>query len=298
MDIPWDDVRLFLAVAEAKSLSGAARTLRVAQPTVSRRIAELEARLGEPLFVRDVAGAALTSYGERLLAPARNMAQWAAEVDRAAESRETAPSGMVRLTAPPGIAFDVIAPFAASLRSELPAIRLEVLATTRYLDLGRREADLALRFEVREQRDVVNLASVESDVGAFGARAYAESLPKKPRLEDVRWIGWAPPFDELFPNPQLAKAIAGFSPAFASDDYLVQVRAAIAGVGAMFLGRLRHRFAMEVGLVPIDVPFPTIRAKLHLAAGRSALEIPRVRAVAERLAKVLVHTNPRRSGRR
>ena len=288
MDIPWDDVRIFLAVAEARSLSGAARKLRIAQPTISRRLAALEARAGEPLFQRSVSGAALTSYGERLLAPARNMAQWAAEVDRAAESRQTAPSGVVRITAPPGVALDVVAPFAAWLRTKLPQVRLEVLSTVRFLDLGRREADLALRFEAPEQRDVVSLATVESDVGAYASRSYVATLPKKYGLGDVGWIAWAPPLDALLPNPQLAKLIPGFQPVFASDDYIVQLRAAIEGVGAMFLGRIRHRFARDVGLVQLAVDLGRIKAKLHLAAGRSALEIPRVKAVAELLTRELV----------
>jgi DNA-binding transcriptional LysR family regulator len=94
------------------------------------------------------------------------MAQWAAEVDRAADSRETAPSGVVRITAPAGVAFDIVAPFAAWLRTKLPQVRLEVLSTVRFLDLGRREADLALRFEAPEQRDVVSLAIIETDAGA------------------------------------------------------------------------------------------------------------------------------------
>ncbi len=285
MDIPWDDVRIFLAVAEARSLSGAARKLRIAQPTISRRIAALEASTGEPLFERSVSGVTLTSYGERLLAPAKNMAQWAAEVDRAAESRQAAPSGVVRVTAPPGIAFDVLAPFAAWLKKTLPLVELEVLATTRYLDLGRREADLALRFEVREQRDVVTLASLSTPVSAFASSTYAASLPKGYGLADVDWIAWAPPFDELFPNRELAKMIPGFRPAFAADDYLVQLRAAIEGVGAIFLGRLEHRFSKEVGLVPLVLPLPKLEAKLHLAAGRTALEIPRVKIVAELLAR-------------
>ena len=106
MHIPWHDLQVFLAVAEAGSLSAAAKRLRVTQPTVSRRIAELEASVGEALFVRTVDGAAPTSFGERLLEPARRMAEWAAEVDRAAERAETTPRGTVRITAPPGVAFE------------------------------------------------------------------------------------------------------------------------------------------------------------------------------------------------
>lgn len=294
MDIPWDDLRIFLAVAESRSLSAAARRLATSQPTVSRRLAALEARTGEPLFERGVAGATLTAYGERLLEPARNMAQWAAEVDRAAESRETSPRGLVRITAPPGLAFEVVAPLAATLREELPQVQLEVLATTRYLDLGRREADLALRFERQQQRDVVSLAEVESEVAAFANAAYARSLPRGYGAADLRWIAWAPPYQDLFPNPQLAKLVPGFVPAFASDDYLVQVRAAIEGVGAMFLGRLRHRYQRDVGLVELPERFGRMSAKLHLAAGRTALEIPRVKAVADRLAQVLMRPPRRR----
>jgi DNA-binding transcriptional LysR family regulator len=78
MNIPWEDVRLFLAVAEAGSLSAASKRLHTTQPTVSRRLAELEATLGEPLFVRNAQGIALTSFGERLVEPSRRMAEWAA----------------------------------------------------------------------------------------------------------------------------------------------------------------------------------------------------------------------------
>lgn len=287
MDIPWDDVRIFLAVAEARSLSGAARKLQIAQPTISRRIAALEAFTGEPLFQRSVTGVTLTSFGERLLAPARNMEQWAAEVDRAAESRQTAPSGAVRITAPPGVAFDFLAPFAAWLRTKLPLVQLEVVSTVKFLDLGRREADLALRFEAPEQRDVVTLATLETDVAAFAARSYVATLPKGYGVADVAWIGWAPPFEHVMPNPQLAKHIPHFRPAFASDDFLVQLRAAVEGVGAIFLGKIEHRFARDVGLEALAVGLGPMKAKLHLVAGRTALEIPRVKAVAELLAREL-----------
>ena len=74
MDIPWDDLQVFLAVAEERSMSAAAKRIRMGQPTVSRRVAALEHRLGYALFRRSVEGVHLTSAGERLLAPARRMA--------------------------------------------------------------------------------------------------------------------------------------------------------------------------------------------------------------------------------
>ncbi len=290
MDIPWEDVQLFLAVAEAGSLSAAARRLRVAQPTVSRRLAELEARVGEALFSRSVEGAHVTSFGERLLEPARRMAEWAADLTHAAERADAAPRGVVRITAPPGVAFDFLAPFAVWLRTKLPEVRLEVVSTVAYLDLSRREADLALRTQRPRQRDLTVVASLEHEAAPFAAKKYKERLPERPRPADIDWIGWAPPLDHLAPNPQLAALIPGFRPAFASDDFLVQLRAAEAGAGAIFLGRVRHRFSSGSALEEVDVDFGRVQSELHLVCARAALDIPRIRAVAELLRGELERT--------
>lgn len=284
MDISWDDARLFLAVADTGSLSAAARQLRVAQPTVSRRLAELEGALGESLFARGVEGATLTSFGERLLEPARRMAEGAAEFERVAEHRDPTPRGIVRLTAPPGLAFDFVAPFAVALRDKLPEVRLEVIATLRYLDLVRREADLAIRFRTPTQRDLVIVAEYHADIAAFASPSYAAKLPRGYRMADIDWIGWAPPLDQLSPNPELAAAIPGFRPAFASDDFLVQLRAAEAGMGAVVLARAWHRFTRLDLLTELDVDLGPVEGGAFVVTTRSALAIPRVRAVADLLA--------------
>jgi DNA-binding transcriptional LysR family regulator len=298
VDISWEDARIFLAVAESKSLSAAARLLHAAQPTLSRRIAQLEARIGEPLFARSVAGMTLTGPGERMLEPARHMAQWAAELGRAAEERTTAPSGVVRVTAPPGIASDLLAPFAAFLRQALPSLRLEVIANVRYLDVARREADLALRFERPPQRDVVSLADIALAPAAYASPRYAATLKKGYGLQDVRWIAWAPPLDDVSPNPQLKKRIPGFVPAFTSDDFLVQLRAAEAGVGAIVLARPWHRFPSTDGLRALDLDLKVPPARLYLASSRGALDVPRVRAVADLLAAELRIPRARRARQR
>ena len=234
---------------------------------MSRRVAELEATVGEAPFARTSLGVTPTSFGERLLEPARRMAEWSAEADRVAERAEraeTTPRGTVRITAPPGIAFDFVAPFAAWMTARLPDVTLEVISSIAYLDL---------------------------------APAYAETLPKRPPLGEVRWVAWAPPFEHLPPNPELTRAIPGFRPSFASDDFLVPCRAvpcraaprraAEAGLGAIFLGRVEHRLVRAPKLVELDVDVGAIPRTLYLVGARAALEIPRVRAVAELLAAEL-----------
>jgi DNA-binding transcriptional LysR family regulator len=282
MDTRWDDLRLFLAVVEGGSISAAARQLRMTQPTVSRRIAELEHRFSEPLFARGVAGSKLTSFGERLVLPAKQMAESAGELARAAEQTDARPEGTVRVTAAPGVAFEFVVPFAARMRTALPDIVIELISTQQYLDLVRREADLALRMQKPSQKDLVCLAELETEIAAFASPEYVKTLPRRYALTDVAWIGWAPPLDHLSPNRELSKLIPGFRPVFASDDFVMQLRAAEEGMGAIVLGRVEHRLQRRT-LVELDVDLGRYRGGLYLVCARSALSIPRVRAVADQL---------------
>lgn len=286
MNIPWDDVHLFLAIAETGSVSSAAKRLQLGQPTVSRRLAQLEYLLGYPLFRRQPSGASLTSAGERLLAPARKMAEWAGEISRAASSADTSPAGVVRVAAAPGVAFDFVAPFAGWLKQKHPQLRLEVLSSVNYLDLGRGEADLAIRMRAPTSSDLTTVASFTHRNAACATKEYAAKLPKGYGLADVGWIAWAPPYDQLPPNPQLEQMIPGFEPVFTSDNYLIMWRAAESGIGALVRGDVRHRFAAPTALVPLKLdlgPFAT--SELYLVCPKSALDIARVRVVAGLLAE-------------
>jgi DNA-binding transcriptional LysR family regulator len=283
MHIPWEAVELFLAAAEHKSLAKAAKALGVTQPTVSRRLAEIEATIGESLFVRSVEGVTLTSAGERLLGPARTMAEGHGELERVASGNRAEPTGIVHVTAPPGIAYELLAPLAAKLRKTLPGVRLSVEASVRQVDLVRREADLALRASKPATRDLLTLASVEEPVAAFASRSYVKSLPASPSLEDIDWIAWPASRSEVPPNPQLAARVRDFAPAFAADDFLVQLRAAELGTGAIILSAKTSRLAGKSTLVPVPIHLGPIKVGIYLVCARSALGVPRIRAVADLL---------------
>ena len=288
MDISWEDARLFLAVAETGSLSGAARRLKVGQPTVTRRLAALEYGLGATLFRRSVEGASLTAAGERLLLPAKKMAEWAGELQRAAEKNDGQPRGLVRISASPMACFDFLAPFAAFVAQKHPGLRLEVQSSVQLVDLVRGEADLALRNRGPAVPDVVEVASVELENAVFVSKDLRRKLPRRPRFEDLPWIAWAPPYEAVTPNPELQAAIPGFVPAFTADNFLVQYAAALAGAGAMALTGFRHRFRTPNGLVRLNVDLgPHARWTMHLLAAKSALEIPRIRRVADMLVREL-----------
>lgn len=285
--LSWDDVQLFLAIAEGGSLSRAAKKLQTGQPTVSRRLAALEYALGYPLFHRKAEGARLTSAGERLLPAAKKMAEWAGEWARHAASEDSAPRGVVRIAAPPGVAADFLAPFAAWLKTQHPDLSLQVLSSIHYLDLARGEADLALRARPAQTPDLINLIGLEHLNGVMAAPSLAAQLPAQTTLATLPWIVWAPPFEDVTPNPQLAQLIPNFKPVFSSDNYLVQLAALEAGVGVMVFGQVHHPFfPPRRVLLPIDLG-PHGKSQMYLVCARSAYDIPRVRKVAELLVKIL-----------
>ena len=85
----WDDVRFFLEVARAGSLSAAARTLGVGHVTVGRRVALLEKRLGVTLLNRTPDGFAMTSAGQAILQQCTAMESAALDIERAAAGRDS-----------------------------------------------------------------------------------------------------------------------------------------------------------------------------------------------------------------
>jgi DNA-binding transcriptional LysR family regulator len=292
MHISWSDAQTFLAIAEGGSISGGAARLGLGQPTVSRRIAQLENRLGCALFTRSKQGVALTEAGARLVPAAEQMARWASEFARLARGAEAHAEGVVRIAAPPGIAVDLLAPLAGRLRPDHPRLRLEVVAGVEHVDLTRGDADLAIRTRAPGAPELMSLASGTSAVGVFAAPRYVESLVARldrdlastpPALHEIDWITWARPFEHVPPRPMLERAIPDFEPAFASDDYLVLRSAVAAGLGAMVLDGSSGLEGATSGLVAIDLGFSLPPNEFHLVCAKSMQFVPRVRVVADQL---------------
>lgn len=285
MNLKWDDLKLFLAVHENGSLSGAARALNLGQPTLSRRIGELEEAVGEPLFDRQTHGATLTAAGLRLLPAAQGMADWAADAALSVSGESRLPEGKVRIAAPPGIAYDMLAPLAAKLRRTHPDLRLEVLAGIETLNLARGEADLALRTLPPADDGVVCDHQVTSPMGVFVSADYARRLPKRPRLKDLDWVAWAAPYADLRANMELQALLPDFQPAFASNDYVVQLAACKAGAGAMLLPTLLHgRKGDGLCKLPINLG-PNAVGTLYLVCHKRRRQLPKVRLVMDFIAR-------------
>jgi DNA-binding transcriptional LysR family regulator len=140
----WDDLRVFLAVARAEGLTGAAGTLKMDPSTLGRRIARLERSVGAALFVKSPQGYALTDLGAR-------MRETAAEAERHLmraldEGQGTSEqlTGQIRIGAPDGAANFVLPQVVAAIQADNPDLEVQILALPRVVNLSRREADMAI----------------------------------------------------------------------------------------------------------------------------------------------------------
>src|SRR5690606_27824673 len=131
----WDDVRIFLAVARAGQILGAARRLDLNHATVSRRVAALEKSLGAKLFRRLTTGSELTAEGQRFLVVAERVEadMIAARADIAGENDEV--SGTVRIGAPDGFGVAFLAPRLGELIRRYPALSIQLVPVPRSFSL-------------------------------------------------------------------------------------------------------------------------------------------------------------------
>ncbi|MDP5360898.1 MAG: LysR family transcriptional regulator, partial [Paracoccaceae bacterium] len=140
----WDDMRVFLAVARAEGLSGAAPVLKMDPSTLGRRIVRLERALGAALFVKSPQGYALTDLGERMRDRA---AEAEVSLARALDEGQGASAGLtgqIRIGAPDGAANFLLPQVCAAIQAENPDLEVQILALPRVVNLSRREADMAI----------------------------------------------------------------------------------------------------------------------------------------------------------
>ncbi len=140
----WDDMRVFLAVARAESLSGAAPSLKMDPATVGRRITRLEETIGSVLFVKSPQGYALTDQGEKMRDHAVQAEEALALALDEGQATDSGMSGQVRIGAPDGCANFLLPQVCARIQQENPGLEVQVLALPRVVNLSKREADMAI----------------------------------------------------------------------------------------------------------------------------------------------------------
>jgi len=189
-EINWDDIRYFLAVIDAGSVTAAAAQLGVNHSTVSRRVSAFEAVLGTRLFDREPTGWAITSDGENLLRSANDMAESVRILRRKVDGADKSLSGLIRITAPPLCFQHLIGSPLKAFSRKYPDIQLQLFATNEVLDLAYGDSDIALRITDDPPPNLVadRLATVAFNI--YGSDEFRQQLRDgKHAVPVVTWIG-------------------------------------------------------------------------------------------------------------
>jgi DNA-binding transcriptional LysR family regulator len=140
-----NDLLIFARVAEAGSFSRAAERIGLPKSTVSRRIAQLEEKLGERLMLRTTRRLAITDFGRELLEHARQVAAEVDAVKALSEYRQARPSGRLRVSMPNDFATLLLTDMLAAFIALHPAVSLELDLSPRRVDLLGENFDIAVR---------------------------------------------------------------------------------------------------------------------------------------------------------
>lgn len=228
----WDDLRIFLAVARAESLSGAGKRLKIDPATVGRRIARLEEDLGARLFQKSPQGYALTEEGTRLL-PHAERAEAALEGASEALSRPEGLTGQIRLGAPDGCANYLLPQVLARICDANPGLEVQLVALPRVFNLSRREADMAVGVSRPEAGRLRVQKLTDYQLHLAASRAYLDAHPPLGAAEDLRahrLVGYIP--DMIFDKELDYLTELGLGPPpLASNSVSVQLNFLRQGAG-------------------------------------------------------------------
>jgi DNA-binding transcriptional LysR family regulator len=268
--LDWDRIRVFRGVALAGSFTRAAESLGLSQSAISRQIGALEEDLGMPLFHRHARGLVLTEQGELLLETAHEIAaKMAAAESRLAETKDT-PSGHLRINTTVGIGTVWLTSHLKELMELYPDITVSLLVIDTELDLGMREADVAIRLTPPRQPDLVQRRLMTAHTHLYAAHTYLEDAPplREPAdLDRHRLIAYG---TEAIPPPVpslnwvlVAGQAEGHPPRAASlfiNNVYGMLRAAERGLGVASLPDYLCSTSTRLARVLPDLEGPTFDA--------------------------------------
>lgn len=229
-----EDLRYFLALTRYGKLAVAAQRLGVEHTTIRRRVTALEKNLGTRLFDKTPHGWILTTAGQRLLPYAQRIESESDSAQAAISDRNHSPQGTVRIVATDGFGGAVIAPGLARLRTEYPAIEIELVTTSHLLSYGVGEFDIAVTTHRPERPGFKMIHLCDYDLRLYGSPRYLAGHPPIFGPEDlaVHDIVWF--VESLLDLPELQSAeeiAARANIVFRTTNLFAQLEAAASGVG-------------------------------------------------------------------
>jgi DNA-binding transcriptional LysR family regulator len=289
----WGDFPVIAAIARAGTLRGAARVLGVSHSTVLRRLEAAETTLGTELFVRRPNGQHdLTPSGQDAFDTAEHLEELVTGMERRIQGRDLELAGSVQVTMP-AMMLPALWPDLAAFSDRYPQIDLSVTGGFTYADLAQREADVAIRLVDQPAPDLVGRKLATAVCGVYASKAYLATAPKRARLDEHAWIGWANPNMAFARWMQKTVPAARIRCRISADTQLEAAVSAGVGVSIMMcaLGD-SHPDWQRIKLVR------ELATPLWLLSHRDLRATVRMRAFRDYLAEVLIAKRALIEGRR
>ena len=297
----FDDLLVFVAVVERQSFIGAARQLGLPAGTVSRKIQELEARLGITLLQRTTRRIAVTEVGREVYEAAARGFTAIEEAESVAIQRHDKPSGTLRICAPYALTHLALSPMIPIFRARHPEVRLEFLITNQALDLVENQCDLAIRIGSQPDSSYVIRPLTRVNYRLVATPAYLEKhgRPKRPadllehQMAGLLWpsatgpVG-ATPSQWSFTKGNKQEDLT-FTFAIAASEPMILVDFAHQSAGIAIVVETLVRSDIEAGLLEIVLPDWTLPLQLELSLlyRRRATMDSKVRVFIEFLMQIL-----------
>jgi DNA-binding transcriptional LysR family regulator len=288
--VDWDLYRFFITAAEAGSLLGAAELLHVSEPTVGRKIKELETKLGFSLFLRSTRGLVLTQAGRYVFDRVSVIETGIAELHRLAARSSEAGASLVRLSTSEGIGQFWISGLLCAYFESYPHARVEIVINNRSIDLNNGEADVALRLGSPGSDSLFASKVANVSFGFYASRDYIEKagMPKNDaELAAHRFIRMSGVLSRFQPAIWMNNIIAEDGAPLSSDSLTFNHLAAESGLGIVMLACIVTRKLSKLIRIPTAIKLPVLplwvvtHAETRKMAGVKAL-VQYIREQAER----------------
>jgi DNA-binding transcriptional LysR family regulator len=284
--LDWDDLRFYLALARHGGLSAAANELHVAQSTVGRRLASIEASLGVRLLNRTPDGYVMTRAGEDVLTRAERLESEAVALERLVGGQDARLAGLVRVTSVEAVSSYILAPCFASLIKLHPNIMIELVPDPRELSLSMREADISVRLTRPTQHDLVIRRIGTVSFGLYASPAYLEQhrsldfadgcsghylIAQHNDIQGEAQMEW---LLDLAPRARIA---------LHTGSHEAAVSAAVHGCGLACLARFRGDY--RSGLTQVAIPTSVPSSEVWLVVHKDNRKVARIRAALNHIAE-------------
>jgi DNA-binding transcriptional LysR family regulator len=276
----WDDIRFFLAIVRANSLSGAARLLKVSQPTVSRRLAAMERQFGVKLFDRTGNGYELSAAGADILETATHVEEELNSIDRKVFGQDWRLSGNLRVTCTEVLANQYLSPHLNEFINQHPDINLSIVCTFQHLSLSRREADVAIRITNQPPDTLIGRRLVKVAMGVYAAKS--NIMGTSPA--DWEWIGWQ---DEAYNRAFITTPFPQAKIRHRVDDMQTIRSMARAGLGVATLPTYMADPDPYLQRI-LDDPIPGTAQDLWVLTHPDVRRVARVRIFADFISKAII----------